>query len=397
MNAKPENVPAGRSDLPGPVPDLQRLPVPLYLAFVASGVGVALPGAVLPAMLQRWTLSDAQAGRLFLFAWIGSSLGALGVQGSLRKTLLAGFALITAGALLLAFASGIAAQANASMLAYGLGLGLTMTSISLIQKCCSGERSGRELIRLNLLWAVGACLCPSLAEHALAHSDVRPLLTGLAACFALLTVWSCLHTSLSQLRVDTNSFTGWTELSRVPLALVLMTMLVTGIEASAGAWLATYARRSGQSLAGVIAAPTCLWAGLLLSRFLWSLRERGGPGQVVRGSIALITAAAIVLVVRPETFMVAAAALCLGLGIGPVYPLLLDAVLRYTRGGPIFFLAGVGSACLPWLTGTFSSANASLRTGMLVPASASALLLTLALATPLRAWIATRQTGSQTL
>ena len=41
-------------------------------------------------MLQRWHLQDEQGGRLFLLAWIGSSLGALLVRGSMRTVLLCG-------------------------------------------------------------------------------------------------------------------------------------------------------------------------------------------------------------------------------------------------------------------------------------------------------------------
>jgi fucose permease len=147
----------------------------------------------------------------------------------------------------------------------------------------------------------------------------------------------------------------------------------------------------------VVAAPTCLWAGLLLSRLFWSVRERAEPAGVMRASIALMAAAAVLLVLRPESLAVAVGALGLGFGIGPVYPLLLDTVLRYTRGGPIFFLAGVGSACLPWLTGTFSSANGSLRIGLLVPTCASVLLLLLAFASPLRQWVANRTPTSSAL
>ena len=371
--------------------------LPLYLGFAATGIGVALPGAALPAMLQRWAMSDAQGGRLFLFAWIGSSLGALGVQGSLRNALLAGSALVSAAALLLGFGTGTVAQADAWMLAYGLGLGLAMTSMSLIvQQSCAAERTGTELIRLNLLWAIGAFVCPSLAEHALAAGDLRPLLGGVAAAFALLGTWCALQPVLSRCRIDVNSFTGWAELCKVPFPLLLMTLLTTGVEASAGGWLATYARRNGQSLAGVIAAPSCLWAGLLLSRLFWSVRSRLDPAAIMRFSIALIAAAATILVLRPETMIVAAAALCLGFGIGPVYPLLLDTVLRYARGGPIFFLAGVGSACLPWLTGTLSTATRSLRTGLLVPTCASLVLLVLAFASPLRRWVSTRAPSSST-
>ena len=65
---------------------------------------------------------------------------------------------------------------------YGFGLGLSMTSISLIRQRQSGG-SGTELVRLNLLWAVGACACPSLTIRALTTGNIRPMLCGLALLF----------------------------------------------------------------------------------------------------------------------------------------------------------------------------------------------------------------------
>ena len=45
----------------------------LYLGFAATGVGVALPGALLPLLLRRWSLSDARGG-LLLFCFFSRRL-----------------------------------------------------------------------------------------------------------------------------------------------------------------------------------------------------------------------------------------------------------------------------------------------------------------------------------
>jgi MFS transporter, FHS family, glucose/mannose:H+ symporter len=68
-----------------------------------------------------------------------------------------------------------------------------------------------------------------------------------------------------------------------------------------------------------------------------------------------------------------------GFGLGPVYPLLLAIALQYSEKTPIFFVAGLGSAFLPWLTGIVSSSTASLRLGLLVPVFASVWMLALGL------------------
>ncbi len=357
--------------------------VPLYGGFAATGVGVALPGALLPALIERWRLGDAQSGLLFLMSFLGSSLGALLVRGSLRLRLIAGSLAIATAAIALGLCGGFAAYSWMAL--YGVGLGMTMTAISLVRQQ-QAIRTGVEMVRLNLLWAVGALLCPSLTVRALTAGVIQPLLWALAACFAALACWAAFQDEVKLLpaaRMATGSGGFWS----VPLGLTAMIFLIPGIEASAGGWLATYARRGGHSIADTVAAPTCLWAGLLASRLFWSTTHRWiSEASVVRGSAALMALGAVLLIAGGTAWTELAAAFCLGVGIGPTYPLLLGWALQFERGGAIFFLAGLGSACLPWLTGVVSAARGSLRMGLAVPMVGCLILLAVALLRPLRAW-----------
>jgi FHS family glucose/mannose:H+ symporter-like MFS transporter len=360
---------------------------PLYLGFLATGVGVALPGALLPALLLRWHLQDEQGGRLFLMAWIGSSLGALLVRGSLRMVMMLGCLGTALGAAGLAHCGGIGA--DALMVVYGLGLGATMTSISLIRQQQSAG-SGTEMVRLNLVWAIGACACPSLTVHVLTVGEFWPVLDGLAVWFVLLAVaaWfqPALHLKSAETQEPLNE-SAWSVMQRVPAGLIAMVFLVTGIEASAGGWLTTYTRRGSHQLAAAIAAPTCLWAGLLLSRLFWSVYDRWvSEAWIVRGSLMLMVAASISLIATTHASALLIAAFLLGFGIGPTYPLLLGWALRYQRGGAIFFIAGVGSACLPWLTGLISAQRGSLRVGLTVPMLGTLTMLVVAMLSPVARW-----------
>jgi fucose permease len=272
------------------------------------------------------------------------------------------------------------------MALYGLGLGLSMTSISLIQQRQT-RGSGTELVRLNLLWAIGACVCPSLTIHALMTGDIRSMFCGLACCFAALAAWTVFQTGLAIEEGVAKTAHPWTIFRAVPLGLIVMTLLITGIEASAGGWLATYARRGEYGIAGAVAAPSCFWAGLLLSRLFWSLCHRWLTHDwMVRGSVALMGGASALLVASGSGWPMLIAAFCMGFGIGPTYPLLLAWALRFHRGGAIFFLAGVGSACLPWLTGFVSTQRHSLRVGLVVPMTATLIMVMLSLMLPLGIW-----------
>ena len=357
--------------------------VPLYVAFAATGVCVALPGAVLPVLLTRWHLQDRGAGTLFFLSFIASSLGALLPYVSMLRALILGSTLVALGSVGLSICH--ASFARVCISTYGLGLGITMTVITLLLQQYDPD-SGKALVRLNLLWAAGASLCPVLALHTLRSGDLRTLLYPLALGFGLLAVWSAFQV-LRRKEIEAereedqpNSLIGRTAafFREMPVVLIVMVMLITGVEASAGGWLATYAERGGDGSSQIVAAPTCLWTGLLLSRLFWSFsRHVRAERWVVRGSLLLMVGAAVVLLTSRHGVPFFAAAVCLGFGLGPAYPLLLSRALRIYASGTIFFLAGVGSACLPWLTGFVSSQRGTLHAGFFVPALATAVMFVL--------------------
>lgn len=364
--------------------------LPLYIAFAATGVGVALPGAVLPVLLARWSLQDRGGGTLFFLSWIASSLGALFLSGSLLRALMLGGSLVALGSIGLTTCP--ASLAGLCMAVYGLGLGLSMTAISLLVQQFAVD-TGKALVRLNLVWAVGACLCPVLALHTLRSGDLRTLLYPLATLFLLLAVWSAYHGFRGQGGADNRpalasaSFVASMAVffRAMPVGLIALVMMTTGVEASAGGWLATYAQRGGDPFSQVVAAPTCLWAGLLLSRLFWSFSPRVHAERwVIRASLLLMSASALLLLASRHGVPFLAAAACLGFGIGPAYPLLLARALRIHSSGTIFFLAGLGSACLPWLTGLVSSQRGSLRVGFVVPAAATLIMLALSFTNSLK-------------
>jgi fucose permease len=69
------------------------------------------------------------------------------------------------------------------------------------------------------------------------------------------------------------------------------------------------------------------------------------------------------------------AALAVGFGAGPVYPLLLAMVLRKRETRGIFVLAGCGAAALPLMTGAVSGWAHSLAAGLGVPLAAAVVMM----------------------
>ena len=360
----------------------------LYTGFMATGVGMALPGSVLPTLLTQWHLADSQAGLFFFMGWMGTSVGALLVRPSRSRSVAIGSLLTSVG--LIGMAYGSHWTCFVWMAVFGVGLGMAMTAISLLQASRNVTRRGAELNQLNLVWALGACLCPTLATHSLRVTNTRAIFLSTGIFFALLFAWSALMERDPGARVeDSGGLIGKWRVSFLrsklanlllwPLSLVVVILLPTGIESSMGGWIAAYVQRTDRVIATTVTAGTCFWLGLLLSRLLSStlLLWKRSENAVLVQSLLTVVAGMVLLVATHASLGILPGVFLVGFGLGPVYPLLLAIALQYSENTLIFVVAGLGSAFLPWATGVVSSSTASLRTGLLVPLGASILMLAL--------------------
>ena len=360
----------------------------LYLGFAATGVGVALPGALLPLLLHRWSLGDARGGLLLFCFFLATTTGALLSRGRMNRSIARGALLTSVGAAWLGLAS--RGWGFGAIVIFGLGLGIAMTSTSLLISRRFPDERRVEMMRLNLLWAAGACAGPWLAlgGHALeagAHS-ARPLhvLLGLAAFFAAFTLWvwlalESLSPDIPEPAIEASTTSARWPLLQIPLVLLILVFCATGIEAATGGWLAAYAQRLGQTAKTTIGAATAFWVGLLGSRLINSLRVSARLNEriVLPTSAGLAAAGLAILVAWPGAAASVFAALMVGFGAGPVYPLLLSIVLRHRETRSVFVLAGAGSAALPLATGAVSGWMHSLSAGLCVPLAAAAMMTVL--------------------
>lgn len=364
----------------------------LYLGFAATGVSLALPGALLPLLLRRWSLGDVRGGLLLFCFFLASTTGALVSRGRMKRSIARGALLTSIGAAWLGFAN--LGWGFAAIIVYGLGLGIAMTSISLLISREFPDERRIEMMRLNLLWAAGACVGPwlALAGQSLRTGNFagRPLhvLVGLAAFFAAFALWVWLaHEPRNSGMPDglTEATAAGTSkrwpLAQVPLALLILVFCATGVESSTGGWLAAYAQRLGETAGITIGAATAFWAGLLGSRLVHSLRilTRVSERTVLALSAGLAAAGLTILVAWPGPAISVFAAFMVGFGAGPVYPLLLAIVLRQSETRGVFVLAGFGASALPLVTGALSGWVHSLSAGLCVPLAAASMMTILGL------------------
>jgi fucose permease len=267
------------------------------------------------------------------------------------------------------------------MLLFGVGLGIAMTSVSVFQSRRRPDIRVAEMTRLNLIWAVGAVSGPAMLLHGVAHWNLNAVLWVAAAEFLLCgAIATILLPSSEPPRPSASPQTASPQqqpmnLRNAPWKLLAMVPLATGLEAGIGAWLAAYSHREGMLLAATISTVTCFWLGLLLSRLVQSIPGFAAKFQrhTLRLSpVLMIAGTALLLVFASNQAAVAAGALLAGLGVGPLYPLILGLVLDRGEARNLVFLAGgIGSSTLPLLTGIISDRTGSLTIGLTLPLAAS--------------------------
>jgi len=376
--------------------DEVRRKAAVYVAFAVTGVALTIPGAILPLLLRRWSMSDARGGVLLFCFYAVGSFGSYIARGRMNRSVARGAMVTVAGALCLGWAGPWSAYGAIAV--YGLGLSLTMTSISLLLSQRFPAERRLELTRLNLIWAIGAALGPWVAlrstrmgvvsqEEAIAHAQA--VLVGVAIFFVIAAAWAMwVETSPASAGTESGSaprtFQNPDKVAlrqrasgKVPWALLVLIFGATGVDAAAGGWLTSYAQRAGDSLGITIGAATFLWVGSLLSRVVHSTKwaARLPERRVLGTSFVAMSAALAVLVAWPQGIVTMAAAAVLGLAAGPVYPLVIAAALRHKENSTVFAIAGVGASVLPLLTGAVSTWQHSLRAGLGIPLAAAVVMM----------------------
>jgi len=362
----------------------------LYVGFIATGVALTIPGALLPLLLVRWSMDDARGGLLLFSFYAVGSFGSYYARGRMNWSVARGAVLTVLGAICLGWAGRWTAYGAIAL--YGLGLSLTMTSISLLLSQRFPEQRRLELTRLNLVWAIGAALGPWIALRSTRGADTtqaaavvhgQHVLLGVAVFFALAAVWSVVMEEGPAVAVSAKPTTASRRNAGggigVPWTLLVLIFGATGVDAAAGGWLTSYAQRAGDSLGITIGAATFLWVGSFVSRVVHSTKwaSRLPERRVLGSSMVVMTAALALLIAWPAGVVTMVAAAVLGLAAGPVYPLVIAAALRYRENSTVFAVAGVGASILPLLTGALSTWTHSLRAGLGVPLLAAAVMAVL--------------------
>ena len=364
----------------------KRLVLAAQLAFLPTGILTTLIGPMLPLLMVRWSLSDTQAGNLFLVQFLASLVG-VQLTGFLlsrlgfRPSFLLGLLLMACGTATLY--SGSVALGMASVAVYGLGLGLIIpTDNLLIAEISPASRSGAVSL-LNFFWGIGAVLCSVMVAWTAAHRALLFFL-GSVSLLLMLLAFAVRGLTFPPAATSTDRASNWRELLRSPAIWLFAAVffLYPGAETAVGGWIGSYVSRLGPREAAIAPLmPAFFWAALTLGRGLGTLFLSHVPEhRVLRAGFAAGSAGIVLMLLSSTLTGVIAGVLITGLSYATLYPITVArlshrfGVAARSIGAIMFSLASIGPAIIPWMVGITSQSTGSLRAGLAMPLAATVIL-----------------------
>jgi FHS family glucose/mannose:H+ symporter-like MFS transporter len=356
---------------------------PVFLYFVAAGIATVMLGPLLPALIQRWHIQDAQAGTLFTASFAGQLCGSWFGTHNLRASVLFGSAITAAGCIAMAWAG--FGTAHVTLFFVGLGIGAGLTAGNVIAGTVVPSARARLIAVLNVGWGLGAIACPFLIRLC-SPNGVQRFFFITAALLGISSLASIAIPLPETAELSYHPMPESSSSSRLPLpprtlfAFAAALTLYIGVENALGGWLPSYAIRTNPVLhASSIAI--YFWVAELTGRVVvTAAMSLISEAFVYRTCLTLLIVSQILLCVTANISPAGIITLTVlsALGLAPLYPIILSFLLsrtgKHPRLGSLIATASLGGATLPWLTGIVSTQFHGLRAGLIVPAVGAVLL-----------------------
>jgi fucose permease len=362
-----------------PTPSLLLLS---YLAFVSLGLPDTVLGVAWPSLRDRFGLSQGAFGAVLVANVSGYFLSGL-VAGRLAVRLgVGGLLAASSGAVALGLFGYAAAPAWASFVPVGAVIGLGSGAIdAALNGYAAHHFPARHLNWMHACWSVGATAGPIVMTAALArglgyqagYGTIGVALGAMAlASLATRRSWDrddppAGHAAADRTAGAAVAARGEGALAtlrrgRVWLQIVLF-LLYTGLEASAGGWCFTLLREGrGLGLEAAGAWTAAYWASLTAGRIVLGFAvDRLGPDRLLRAAAAGAVLGAALFAAGPG-LLGRAGLVLLAASLAPIYPTLMAGTpARLGRAatphavGFQVSAATLGSAALPGLVGLLAA------------------------------------------
>ncbi len=356
--------------------DRVRLVAVTHAAFFLTGIVTTMLGPLLPELIRDWSLSDGQAGALFLSQQSGSLLGTLGSGwvlmprlGFLRSLVLgAGLMALGSWGLTLPVFSGVVA----ATVVYGAGIGVSIPAANLLIADRFPQRRAAALNLLNLAWCLGAVISPPIIAWCLVRGAASAFLFVLALLLAAAALMLTREKRRERPELEAGEPAVGPRGSDLPRFLIaLLLFLYVAAEIGTAGWIPTYAQRLGLGEFSWSWLQTTFWACLLAGRAASPklLRRLSPPNLVLAGLLTSLLGESIFLASGQLWLLYSGVALT-GLGLATIYPTTVATFSEFygartrTLSVPVFAMASLGGAAGPWLIGVLSEKSQNLRAAM---------------------------------
>lgn len=362
----------------------------LRVALTLRGLAVPIFGAVLPAAMATFGLSNAQASLLPVVGSLGAVAVALS-SGSLSGRLrLRTMALLLAGVLVAATLVLASAPtwaffvAGAFLLNWGAGGIVTLSSMLLA--LAFRRRSGQAFNRTFLFIGVGSLVSPLLVGATLAVSGSwRWTFVVMSAAYAALifVFWSVPYPPNERRTAAAGDPRPWWQ--RRPLILCAAALACyVGAEASLTTWAARFLNAERGMLTPLAAGAVSLfWGGMIGGRYTFSRWVRAGREKTMVGLVSGVGVVATLIFLGVTDGALPIVILGIGgLAFGGVWPTVMSYAAARAVGstsavsGLLVTLSFLGGLLFPAWVGVLSASiglSAALRWAVAVFALAAAL------------------------
>lgn len=365
----------------------------LFAGFVLTGVEITLAGPMLPLFIQRWSLSDSQAGIFFTLEF-GCSLGGVWLSSLIthylgsRISLVLGYLFIGLG-----LATVNASSMNVALFALGalgLGYGLVVPVTNLAVAEIGGARSASLVSLVNFAWGVGSFAIPLLVMFALKGAFLTKMLYVFAG-FGGLLAFSFLFSHVPEHHEAASSSKTSAPAPNVRVlitaTLAALFFLYVAMEVSIGSWSAAHVKRLASNGGGLATlAPMFFYGGLTIGRALAPLilpyvREF----RLVMSALAVVIVCGSIFVFAGTQRTAFISVTATGLGCAAIFPIYVAWLSRWYGKqithvrGIMFSMSSIGSASAPGIVGFVSDHAGGLHAGLLVPLVCAVLMVLLLL------------------
>ncbi|MGH7504857.1 MAG: MFS transporter, partial [Longimicrobiales bacterium] len=338
-------------------------------------------GSLLPSLIGRFGLDNAAAGSLFAVMSLGIMAGSI-VFGPVvdrygyKGLLTACITLILVGLEGLALAPTRALLVPAILL-IGFGGGVVNGGTNALVADISEEGKSARLALVGVFFGIGALGMPFVLGVLLDSVSYTTIVAFTGVPVACAALYCALIRFPAPKQPQGFPLAQGVRLLRDPTLLLLGLMLFfeSGMEITAGGWMAAYVQES-------LALPaeralffiSLYWAGMTVARLvLGRLLDRLDPAHVLVVSIGTALLAALLLIAGRSVATAAVGSTLLGAGFAGVFPIVLGFVgdryvaLSGTAFSVVIVMALMGGTALPWLTGVLGDAVGLRASFALIP------------------------------